>query len=161
MTIELRRLDDDFGRYDELLDLILRAFAYMDGVIDPPSSAHRLTPHLLREKAREEIGIAAFENGQLSACAFFRPEPASLYIGKLAVLPEAQGKGIGRRLLAEAESTAAALGLKELRLETRIELVGNHRRFATWGFRKTAENSHADYQRITSIEMRKALLGLT
>ncbi|PZU82601.1 MAG: GNAT family N-acetyltransferase [Shinella sp.] len=157
MTIELRRLDDDFQRYDELLDLILKAFAYMDGVIDPPSSAHRLTPDLLREKALAEIGIAAFEDARLVACAFFRPEPTSLYIGKLAVLPEAQGKGIGRRLFTEAETIAGELGLPELRLETRIELTGNHRRFAAWGFRKTAENSHPGYQRITSIEMRKTL----
>lgn len=157
MTIELSRLDDDFQRYDELLDMILKAFAYMDDVIDPPSSAHRLTPNLLREKARAEIGIAAFEDARLVACAFFKPEPASLYIGKLAVLPEAQDKGIGRRLLTEAETIAATLGLAELRLETRIELVGNHRRFAAWGFRKTAENSHAGYQWITSIEMRKTL----
>lgn len=157
MTIELSRLDDDFQRYDELLDLILKAFAYMDGVIDPPSSARRLTPDLLREKARAEIGIAAFEDARLMACAFFRPEPASLYIGKLAVLPEAQGKGIGRLLLMEAETIAATLRLPDLRLETRIELTGNHRRFAAWGFRKTAENSHAGYQRITSIEMRKTL----
>ena len=37
-------LAPDFARWDELLALILRAFAYMDGVIDPPSSAHLLSP---------------------------------------------------------------------------------------------------------------------
>ncbi|MCJ7997231.1 GNAT family N-acetyltransferase [Rhizobium cremeum] len=157
MTIKLNRLDDRFERYDELLDLILRAFAYMDGAIDPPSSAHRLTSDLLRRKAQEEVGVVASQDDRLVACAFFRPEPGSLYIGKLAVLPEVQGKGVGRRLLAEAETVAEALGLVELRLETRIELSGNHRRFAAWGFRKTAENSHPGYTRITSIEMRKTL----
>lgn len=37
-------LPPDFARWDELLALILRAFAYMDGVIDPPSSASASLP---------------------------------------------------------------------------------------------------------------------
>ena len=32
-----------FERWEELLAVIRESFAYMDGVIDPPSSAHRLT----------------------------------------------------------------------------------------------------------------------
>ncbi|EJZ16670.1 GNAT family N-acetyltransferase, partial [Rhizobium sp. Pop5] len=80
-----------------------------------------------------------------------------LYVGKLAVLPAAQGKGLGRRLLAVAEETAAALGLAALRLETRIELTDNHAVFAAWGFERTAEKAHPGFTRTTFIEMRKIL----
>ena len=41
-----------FERWEELLAIIRESFAYMDGVIDPPSSAHRLTPETLRAKAQ-------------------------------------------------------------------------------------------------------------
>jgi GNAT superfamily N-acetyltransferase len=153
----LRRLDDGFARWDELLDLILASFAYMDGRIDPPSSALALTPANLEAKAISEIAYAALEGEQLVGCIFCRPEVESLYVGKLAVLPEAQGKGIGKRLLGLAETTAQELGLGSLRLETRIELIDNHATFAAWGFRKTAENRHAGFDRTTSIEMRKAI----
>ncbi|MBB3612926.1 GNAT superfamily N-acetyltransferase [Rhizobium sp. BK602] len=156
--ITLQRLDERFERWDELLALILASFAYMDGLIDPPSSALSLTPQSLREKARIEIGFAALDEHRLAGCVFCRPEPESLYVGKLAVLPAAQGKGIGKRLLALAEETARERGLGTLRLETRIELTGNHATFAAWGFRKTAENRHAGFDRTTSIEMRKALI---
>ncbi|MGY5812206.1 GNAT family N-acetyltransferase [Rhizobium sp. LEGMi198b] len=156
--ITLQRLDDNFGRWNELLELILASFAYMDGRIDPPSSALSLTAQSLREKARAEIGYIAFDGDRLAGCIFCRPEPDSLYIGKLAVLPAAQGKGIGRRLLSLAETTAQERGLRVLRLETRIELTGNHATFANWGFAKTAENRHAGFDRTTSIEMRKALI---
>lgn len=157
MTIEVLRIDAGFDRYEELLDVILAAFAYMDERIDPPSSAHRLTPATLRQKAAQEIAFAAIDKGRIVGCVFLKPEESSLYIGKLAVHPAAQGQGIGRLLLARAEATARELGLSSLRLETRVELTENHRLFAAWGFRKTAENRHAGYDRTTSIEMRKPL----
>ena len=157
MTVSIRRIDESFRRYDELLVLILGSFAYMDGVIDPPSSAHRLTVASLKDKARDEIGLMAEVDGRLVGCAFLRPEGDFLYVGKLAVSPEAQGSGIGSRFLAEAEAIARELGKPALRLETRIELTGNHRRFGAWGFVRTAEKSHAGYDRITFIEMQKRL----
>ncbi|WP_181903935.1 GNAT family N-acetyltransferase [Ciceribacter selenitireducens] len=155
--MEMLRIGADFDRYEELLDVILAAFAFMDGRIDPPSSAHRLTPASLRQKAAQEIAFAAVEKGQLVGCIFLKPEEATLYIGKLAVHPAAQGKGIGRLMLARAEATARELGLACLRLETRVELTENHRMFAAWGFGRAAENRHAGYDRTTSIEMRKPL----
>lgn len=155
--IDITRIGEDFGRWDELLALILSAFAYMDGVIDPPSSAHRLTPASLAQKARDEIAFAAIEDDRLVGCIFMKPEPGCLYLGKLAIAPTHQGKGIGRRLLEIAESTARKNGLPTLRLETRIELAGNHATFAKWGFTKTAENSHPGFARVTSIEMQKRI----
>lgn len=157
MTIEILRIDARFDRYEELLDVILAAFAFMDGRIDPPSSAHRLTPASLQEKAAQEIAFAAVERERLVGCIFLKPEETVLYIGKLAVHPSAQGEGTGRLLLDRAEETARKLGLACLRLETRVELTENHRLFAAWGFGKTAESRHAGYDRTTSIEMRKSL----
>ncbi len=155
--IEIRRIDKDFKQFEELLALILSAFAYMDGVIDPPSSAHLLTAENLAEKAQREIGLVAVENAVLMGCVFCKPEAQSLYIGKLAVSLSARGRGVGQLLLREAEQTARSLGCPALRLETRIELVDNHKRFGSWGFVKTAEKAHAGYDRITQIEMMKRL----
>ncbi|MFB9951538.1 GNAT family N-acetyltransferase [Rhizobium puerariae] len=155
--METIRIDENFSRFDELLALILASFAYMDGVIDPPSSAHLLTPASLAEKAKAETAFAAIENGGLAGCVFLRPEPGFLYIGKLAVAPDHQGKGLGRRLLTIAEDVARERGLPALRLEARIELAGNHATFARWGFSRTAEKSHPGFARTTSIEMQKRL----
>lgn len=156
--MDIMRIDATFGRWDELLALILDAFAYMDGVIDPPSSAHRLTPQNLREKAEKEIGLVAIDDGTLAGCIFCKPESDGvLYLGKFAISPALQGKGTGRALMAHAETMARQAGYRTLRLETRIELVSNHERFRAWGFEKTAERSHAGYTRITQIEMRKEL----
>ncbi|MBB3315650.1 N-acetylglutamate synthase-like GNAT family acetyltransferase [Rhizobium sp. BK181] len=151
------RIDEDFQRWDELLALILSSFAYMNDRIDPPSSASTLTRATLADKASVEIAYVAMEGETLSGCVFLRPEEGCLYIGKLAIAPVSQGRGIGRRLLAIAEQTARDRALSSLRLETRIELVENHDVFARWGFEKTAENAHPGFTRTTSIEMRKAI----
>ncbi|MCZ7863210.1 GNAT family N-acetyltransferase [Agrobacterium salinitolerans] len=155
---EIVRIGEEFDRWQELLALIVSSFAYMDGVIDPPSSAHRLTLENLAEKARAEIAFVALDGDEIVGCLFCRPEPpACLYVGKLGVSPKAQGKGIGGMLLEQAEALARELALPALRLETRIELIANHTKFAAWGFVKTAENAHAGYNRTTSIEMTKFL----
>lgn len=161
MTIhQLRTIDPDRDDMEPLRQLVLAAFAYMDGVIDPPSSAQRLTVESLREKARCETGYVIERDGVPLACLFAREEPPhTLYIGKFAVSPAYQGKGLGRRLMTEAEHHARARGFSRLRLETRVELVGNHALFRHFGFEKSAENSHEGYDRPTSIEMSKELLN--
>jgi predicted N-acetyltransferase YhbS len=153
--MEIVRIDSNFSRWDELLALILASFAYMDGIIDPPSSAHRLTLASLAQKAKDEIGFVALSDGKIVGCMFLKPEDKTLYVGKLAVAPGAQGKGLGRKLLDVAEEVARTLKLPALRLETRIELVGNHTTFSRWGFFKSAEKSHSGFNRKTFIEMRK------
>jgi N-acetylglutamate synthase-like GNAT family acetyltransferase len=156
--IEITRIDAGFRRWDDLLALILSSFAYMDGVIDPPSSANRLTLAALAFKAQGEIAFVANDaDGRLVGCVFCKPEEEFLYIGKLAIAPAMQGRGLGRKLLAKAEEVAQENGLQALRLETRIELTGNHATFARWGFAKTAENRHPGFDRTTSIEMQKRL----
>jgi ribosomal protein S18 acetylase RimI-like enzyme len=156
--ISISEIDETFDRWDELLAVILAAFAYMDGIIDPPSSAHQLTAENLREKARIEKGFVAIDGAYIAGCIFCRPETSgSLYIGKLAVSPNAQGKGVGSQLLARAENFAREKQLTRLRLETRIELLANHATFGAWGFEKTAENAHQGFTRPTSIEMTRTL----
>lgn len=156
--IRLRRLDASFTDWSGLLDLILRAFAYMDGTIAPPSSAHRLTAAELAEKAATELGYVALQGGHLLGCVFLKPEPPDvLYLGKIAVAPAAQGRGIGLLLFEQALAEARSRGLSRLRLETRIELTGNHACFARWGFVKTADRAHPGFTRTTSIEMQRAV----
>ncbi len=151
--MKLVRLDEGFADWQGLLSLVLDAFAFMNGRIDPPSSALDLTVLSLQAKAMSEIAYALMDEEKLLGCVFCKPEPDCLYIGKLAVAPANQGKGIGRSLLNAAIACAAARGLPSLRLQTRIELLENHAVFAAWGFVKTGEHSHPGYDRVTFIEM--------
>ncbi|MBZ9844406.1 GNAT family N-acetyltransferase [Mesorhizobium sp. CA5] len=155
--VSITGLPADFDRWDDLLALIRRAFAYMDGVIDPPSSAHLLTPEALAAKAKRETGFLAVENGRIVGCVFAQERARDFYVGKLAVEPRLQGQGIGTRLIRAVEDLARKRGMDAIELQTRIELTANHAAFTQLGFRETERTAHAGYDRPTSITMRKVL----
>lgn len=156
-AVTVAPLEPGFDRWDELLDLARRSFAYMDGVIDPPSSVHRLTPATLAEKAARETALVASLGGRLAGCVFLADRGSHLYVGKLAVDPGMQGKGVGRRLMEAAERHARALGRTALELQTRVELTGNQTTFARLGFRETGRTAHEGFDRPTTVTMCKDL----
>ncbi|NBZ87215.1 GNAT family N-acetyltransferase [Stagnihabitans tardus] len=137
--------------------LILRAFAGMEGRIDPPSSARDLTPESLAATRGEVWTLPS--RGLLLACVILTPFPDHLYIGKLAVDPAHQRQGLARALISHAETRARALGLPELRLQTRVELTENHATFRALGFTETARTAHKGYDRPTSITFSKFIFS--
>lgn len=157
MALRVEVIGESFGQWEELLDLIRDSFAYMDGLIDPPSSAGLLTVENLRHKAREETGFAAFLGERLAGCVFIREKDDSFYLGKLAVAPAFAGRGIGRLLMQKAEDAAVAKGKPSIELQVRIELTRNRALFEKLGYRKIAESAHPGYNRSTSITMRKEI----
>ncbi len=134
-----------------LLDLIHRAFAGMEGRIDPPSSLHRLTAQALADQPGEVWVIGT----PPVACVILTPQPDLLYVGKLAVDPAARRQGHARRLLDLAAERAQAMGLEALELQTRVELVENHALFRHLGFVQTAATAHPGFERPTSLTFRK------
>lgn len=138
-----------------ILSLIRDSFAYMDGVIDPPSSMHLLTLDTLRaEAAKQEIWSIG---PPLSACAIFTPQADTLYVGKLCVVPTARGQGLSRQLIEHAAQRAHALKLPTLTLQSRIELTENHATFGALGFKEIGCTSHEGYDAATSITFMKLL----
>jgi len=154
---ELVRLSPDWPHWEQLARLVLDAFQIMEGRIDPPSSAHRLTPETMSEQARLGEVWAVLENGEPITCMFLTPRPESLYLGKVAVHPGRQGRGLGRQLATLAEARARALGLPQLELQSRIEMTEIHAIYTRLGFVRAGETAHPGYDRPTSITMRKEL----
>ncbi|MGF1592719.1 MAG: GNAT family N-acetyltransferase [Kiloniellaceae bacterium] len=155
--IEIVANPRDFDDWDGLLALLREAFAYMDGRIDPPSSLHALDLQQLAAKAAAEEMILAFADGALAGCLFAAARGEILYLGKIAVRPGLQGRGVARRMFALAEANARARGFKALELQARIELTENHRAFGALGFEKIGEGSHPGYTRPTDVNFRKTL----
>jgi predicted N-acetyltransferase YhbS len=150
----LRRLE---GAFDAaaVLALLRRAFAPMEGVIDPPSSLHRLRAADVRAQA--QAGEVWVRGDPLVACMFLTPKPGALYLGKLAVEPALQGRGHGRVLVEQAVARARALGLPAVEVQVRVELTGNQAAFAAMGFAEVGRTAHAGFDRPTSVTMRRAV----
>ena len=140
-----------------VLTLVREAFAYMDGVIDPPSSVHRLTTETVARQIVSGEVWTLDEAGDPIACVFLTPEDDRLYIGKLAVAEAFRGQGLARQLVELAERRAREAGLPKLELQSRVELGANHRAFEAMGFRKIGERAHEGYDRPTSFLFAKDL----
>lgn len=156
-SIDVVAAPADFVDWEGLLALLREAFAFMDGRIDPPSSLHGFDAEKLAAKAEAEELVLAFVDGTLAGCLFAAPRGDALYLGKIAVRPGLQGRGIARRMLALAEAGARARGLGALVLQTRVELTENHRAFTALGFEKVGETCHPGFTRTTSVTFRKSL----
>jgi GNAT superfamily N-acetyltransferase len=140
-----------------VLALIRATFAYMDGRIDPPSSIHAVTPaDVTRQAETGEIWVLD-EPGRPVACVFLTLKSRALYVGKLAVDPAFRRQGLARQLIGHAVARAHVLGCDRLELQSRVELVENHRAFRAMGFKKTGETAHPGYDRPTSFTFTKTL----
>jgi phosphinothricin acetyltransferase len=139
------------AEFGEVLALIRAEFAFMDGVVDPPSSVHRLTE---ADLAAGEVWVVG---RPVAACAVFTPRPEVLYLGKLAVAAGARGRGLARALVERAVARAQEMGLGAVEVQVRVELTGNLAAFAAMGFVETGRTAHPGFARATSVTMRRAV----
>ena len=80
-----------------------------------------------------EVDIATV-GGQMVALIEMIVRADHIFIENIAVLPDFQGGGIGRQLIAHAEARALSLGLPELRLLTGRVMDKNVRLYQALGF---------------------------
>ncbi|MFF9912848.1 GNAT family N-acetyltransferase [Streptomyces sp. NPDC013457] len=75
-------------------------------------------------------------------------EADHLYLDNIAVHPDAQGTGLGRRLLAFVEDRARALGLPEVRLRTNAMMWENQKLYERYGYEVVERRLDGPYDRI-------------
>jgi cob(I)alamin adenosyltransferase len=139
----------------QVLPLILRAFAELEGRIDPPSSMHRMIEDDLRRLDTQ--GEVWALGDPLMACVILTPEPDALYLGRLALDPAHRRQGLARMLLRVAESRACALGKPRVTLGCRVELETNHNLFRSEGYVETQSKAHEGYDRPTTVWFEKRM----
>ena len=83
------------------------------------------------------------------------PRPDHMLLDNIAVVPERQGSGLGRRLLIFAEAEALRRGYREIRLYTHQTMIENQRLYASIGYEETGRGTEAGYDRVF---MRKQLI---
>lgn len=86
--------------------------------------------------ARKEVFVAV-EKGEIVGLISLVREDTAILIYSVAVAPEAQGRGIGRKLISFAEAEARRLGLPVLRLYTNVRMTENRAIYRHLGFIET------------------------
>ena len=83
--------------------------------------------------------LVARERGAVLGCAGLRLLPDGVgEVTRVFVVPAARGAGLGELVMRELEVRARALGVRELRLDSRSDLVEATRLYARIGYEPTA-----------------------
>jgi GNAT superfamily N-acetyltransferase len=75
-------------------------------------------------------------------------EPGNLLLENVAVLPSAQGRGIGTRLLEFADARARELRLPEIRLYTNERMTENLSYYPRRGYAETHRGEEDGFSRV-------------
>jgi GNAT superfamily N-acetyltransferase len=152
--ISIHPADPDTTDWASVLALVLKALAYIEGRIDPPSSANRLTQEDMAAQAASGVLLLAEDDSGLVGGVFLNQRIDAMHLGKLALDPSRQGEGIGRRLFKASVAAAEAQNFAENELQARIELTEIQTAVAALGFRETGRTVRDGYDRPTSVTMR-------
>jgi ribosomal protein S18 acetylase RimI-like enzyme len=98
--------------------------------------------------------VYVLENGEVDALIVLQAEDGVLLVENVAVRPDRQGRGLGRRLMAFAEFRARSLEVPALSLYTNEKMTLNIGLYKSLGYRETGSEV-IDGRHI--VHMRKAL----
>jgi GNAT superfamily N-acetyltransferase len=104
-TISIRSADA--ADVPRIVALLNAAFAMERDFIDKDRTS---APEIARYRETGTFFVIDAEGGALDACMYLEPRGDRMYLGMLAVRPGQQGRGLGRRMMAEAERRAAEAG---------------------------------------------------
>jgi GNAT superfamily N-acetyltransferase len=88
------------------------------------------------------------EEGKLIALGVLKDGPEALLIPNIAVVPAAQGKGYGRRLIAFAEAEARRHGYREVKLVVNALMSENVAIYQHLGFREVERIHEEEFDRV-------------
>ncbi len=86
--------------------------------------------------------------GEVAGFVVFYPRGDHLHVENVAVLPSAQGKGIGKALLGFAEDEARRLGLPAVELYTNVKMVENQAFYPALGYVETNRREEDGFSRV-------------
>ena len=91
---------------------------------------------------------AVVRDGEVVGLLVLAVKPDHLLLENVAVLPSAQGRGIGARLLALAEDQARELGRDEIRLYTNEAMTENLVYYPKHGYTETHRAEQDGFRRV-------------
>ncbi|MBC04945.1 GNAT family N-acetyltransferase [Thalassospira sp.] len=145
--------------FERLVEILLGAFAFQDGIVDPPSSAKAVSVSELQWRfARDTLFVARDGMSNVIGQIWLEDVGKDAYLYKLSVDPALKGSGAGKALVEAACAFARDRGKQNMRLHVRIELEDNIAFFKSRGFEIAGEGVHEGYDRTTFWKMARNLL---
>jgi GNAT superfamily N-acetyltransferase len=118
---------------------------YLDRIGKPPGPMFDDYAALIGGGA---ISVIEEPDATIAALIVLLDKPDHLLLDNIAVRPDSQGKGIGRRLIAFAEAETRRRGHAELRLYTHEKMTENIALYLRLGFVETGRGHESGYDRV-------------
>ncbi|MEL7468432.1 MAG: GNAT family N-acetyltransferase [Pseudomonadota bacterium] len=130
---------------DAIQRIVAAAYAPLAERMDKPPM-----PMLDDYPARVSEGVAdvLVDGDRVLGMIILVDQPDALMLENVAVAPEAQGRGVGRRLIDHAEAEARRRGHPRIRLYTHATMVENQRMYARLGYVETMRGEDEGYDRV-------------
>lgn len=139
MTIR-RATTDDVPRVKAVTDAAYHHYIARIGLVPAPMEA---------DHAADVAAGKVFVTGDpVVGLVVLRTEADHLYLDNIAVHPDAQGSGLGRRLLAFVEEHARERGLPEVRLLTNAMMWENQKMYERYGYEVVERRKDGPYDRV-------------
>jgi ribosomal protein S18 acetylase RimI-like enzyme len=155
ITVEIRPAD--FEDVSPVSELVKRAYGpYVESIGRRPEPMD----DDYAEKVRTGRLFVA-EKHQIVGLIVLIPQPGHLLIENVAVDPDHQGKGVGRRLLAHAEIFALQCGTPELRLYTNAAMVENIALYSRLGYNEIDRRRESGFDRVFLLKNLDSEMGFS
>jgi ribosomal protein S18 acetylase RimI-like enzyme len=96
----------------------------------------------------EGVVSVAIAEGSIVGVLVLRPQPDSLILENVAVVPARQGRGIGRALIAFAEERARQLELNKITLYTNAQMTENLSLYRRLGYVEVGRRHEHGFNRV-------------
>jgi ribosomal protein S18 acetylase RimI-like enzyme len=140
-----------------IVALTVAAYAEYRAVLDAPPLP--VTEDYAPRIAGGEVWLLADGTAPPAGLIVLERHPDHLLIFSVAVAPDRQHEGLGRRLLAWAEAQAREAGIATLRLYTNARMTRNLALYARCGYRETGRRSNPARPGWVAVDMEKTLNG--
>ena len=139
---------------DTVVALTNEAYAVYETVLDGPPIpvTEDYVPHI----ARGNVWLLELE-GKAAGLIVIETEPDHLLIFSVVVADEFQGRGLGSRLMAWAETLAKKAGFDALRLYTNARMTRNIAIYEGMGYREIRRRSNSKRPGWIAVDMEKRL----
>lgn len=142
---------------EAVVAVIIAAYRIYDGRLRPPSSALEETGEAVARYLQRGGVIVAECEREIVGAVRYETRDAYVYLGRLAVAPAWQGRGIARRLVAAVEEWTEMIGLDEVQLGVRVELAGNRALYEHLGYTVAGLVPFRNDPRYSFLHMKKRL----
>jgi len=130
-----------------VIEAIVRAAysVYIERIGRPPAP---MLDDYARRIADGAVRVLEEVDGAVAAIIVLLVEDDHLLLDNIAVRPDRQGRGYGRRLIEFAEAEARQIGFAELRLYTHATMTENIALYSRLGFIETGRGHQSGYDRV-------------